>query len=165
MPLLTSSISFVATDHDVTQDVLGELDRPLELARLVRGQRVLEDTVLTIAVLADLVCQPAALGWRRLVDLPAEGGDRLLQAVGHGRKALLVGGGLHEVHELVWAHVVAPPPFPGSAADVLGARWWERVALVRGEKAPRPVARAVPHSVPACMGPPQRRSSDRPCVP
>jgi len=60
MPSCLPSISFVATDDDVTQDVFGQLDRALELARLVRGKRVLEDAVLAVAVLADLVGETPA---------------------------------------------------------------------------------------------------------
>src|ERR1700716_3680363 len=135
--------SFVATEDDVTQDVLGQLDRALELARLVRRKRVLEDAVLAVTVLADLVGEAPADRRRHLLDLAAERADGLLEPLAHGGQTRLVGGGLDEVHELVWTHAVVPPSFPGSAADVVGSRQWGRAALVRGEKAPRPEARAV----------------------
>src|SRR5438045_1543482 len=139
--------SFVATDDDVTQDVLGQLDRALELAGLVGRQRVFEPAVLTITVLSDLVRQAPADRRRDLLDLATERADGLLEPVAHGSQALFVGGGLDEIHELVWTHAAIPPSFPGSAADVLGSRQWGRAALVRCEKAPRPEARAVLHSV------------------
>src|SRR2546428_1715804 len=164
MPLLSSSTSFVATDDDVTQDVLGQLDRPLELARLLRRERVLEDAVLAVAVLADLVGEAPADRWRHLVDLATERADGLLEPVAHGSQALFVGGRLDEIHELVWAHAVVPPSFPGSAADVVGSRQWGRAALVRCEKAPRPKARAVLHSVAGSHERPQRWRSDRCCA-
>src|ERR1700716_1903908 len=96
--------SFVATEDDVTQDVLGQLDRALELARLLRRKRVLEDGVLTVTVLADLVGQAPADRRRHLLDLATEGADGLLEPIAHGRESLFVGGGLDEVHELVWTH-------------------------------------------------------------
>src|SRR5258708_25262695 len=125
MPCLTSSSdSFVATDDEVPQDVFGELDGSLEFACLGRGQRVLEDGVLAVTVAADLVCEAAAHRWPDLLDLAAEGADRLLQAVADRGEALLVRGGLDEIHELLWTHEVSPPPFPGIAAG--------RIALLRG---------------------------------
>src|SRR5438132_10607281 len=164
MPLLSSSTSFVAPDDDVTQDVLGQLDRPLELARLLGRERVLEDAVLAVAVLADLVGKAPADRRRDLVDLATERADGLLEPVAHGSQPLFVGGRLDEVHELVWTHAVVPPSFPGSAADVVGSRQWGRGALVRGEKAPRPEARAVPHSVVGNEEGAQRRRSDTCCA-
>src|SRR5438132_3358241 len=107
--------SFVATDDDVTQDVLGQLDRALERARLVRWQRVLEDAVLAVTVLPDLVGEAPADRRRHLLDLATERADGLLEPVAHGGQTLFVGGGLDEVHELVWTHAAVPPSFPGSA--------------------------------------------------
>src|SRR5881392_1328217 len=156
--------SFVATEDDVTKDVLGQLDGALELAGLVRRQRVLEHAVLAVAVLADLVGEAPADRRRHLLDLATERADGLLEPVAHGGQALFVGGGLDEVHELVWTHAVIPPSFPGSAADVFGSRQWGRAALVRCEKAPRPEARAVLHSVAGSHEGPQRWRSDTDCA-
>jgi hypothetical protein len=39
----------------VAQDVFGETDGPLELARLVRRQRELKDAVMAVSVVRDLV--------------------------------------------------------------------------------------------------------------
>src|SRR5437016_2652598 len=164
MPSRSLPHSFVAPDDDVTQDVLGQLDRPLELARLLGRERVLEDAVLAVAVLADLVGEAPADRRRDLVDLATERADGLLEPVAHGREALFVGGRLDEIHELVWAHAVVPPSFPGSAADVVGSRQWGRAALVRCEKAPRPEARAVLHSVAGSHEGPQRWRSDTDCA-
>src|SRR4030088_1324930 len=156
--------SFVATEDDVAQDVLGQLDRALELSRLLRRKRVLEDGVLTVTVLADLVGEAPADRRRHLLTFPPGGADGLLEPVAHGGQPLFVGGGLDEIHELVWTHAVIPPSFPGSAADVVGSRQWGRAALVRGEKAPRPEARAVLHSVAGDEAGPQRWRSDRCCA-
>src|SRR5438045_9778594 len=108
--------SFVATDDDVTQDVLGQLDRALELAGLVRRQRVFEHAVLTITVLSDLVGQAPADRRRDLLDLATERADGLLEPVAHGSQALFVVGGVDEIHELVWTQGAIPPSLPGSAA-------------------------------------------------
>src|SRR5579859_7075607 len=137
MPFGLPSISFVATDDDVTQDVFGQLDRALELARLVRRKRVLEHAVLAVAVLADLVGEAPADRRRHLLDLATEGADGLLEPLAHGGEPLFVGRGLDEVHELVWAHAVVPPSFPGSAADVVGSRQW-------GPGCPGPVRKGAP---------------------
>src|SRR3982074_1471618 len=54
----------VPSHHDVAQDVFGETDGPLELARLVRRQRELEDAVMAVTVVRDLVGQAPAGGGR-----------------------------------------------------------------------------------------------------
>src|SRR5256885_6525807 len=156
--------SFVATDDDVTEDALGQLDRALEFAGLAGRERILEHAVLAVTVLADLVGEAPADRRRHLVDLATERADGLLEPLAHGGQTLFVGGGLDEIHELVWTHAVVPPSFPGSAADVSGSRQWGRAALIRCEKAPRPEARAVLHSVAGDEEGPQPWRSDRRCA-
>src|SRR3979409_1999948 len=112
MPSISSSNSFVATEDDVTKDVLGQLDRALELAGLIRRKGVLEDGVLAVTILPDLVGETPADRRRHLVDLAAERADGLLEPLAHRGQALFVGGGLDEVHELVWTHAVLPPSSP-----------------------------------------------------
>src|SRR5258708_37862695 len=84
MPLVSSSTSFVSTDDDVPQDVLGQLDRALEFARLLGRKRELEDAVLAVTVLADLVGEAPADRRSHLLDLAAERADGLLEPVAHG---------------------------------------------------------------------------------
>src|SRR5438552_18145411 len=102
MPSRSLPHSFVATDDDVTQDVLGQLDRALELARLLRRERVLEDAVLAVAVLADLVGEAPAERRRHLVDLATERAAGLQEPVAHGGRALFVGGRLEGAHAPGW---------------------------------------------------------------
>src|SRR5882672_2691005 len=109
---------FVPLHNDVAQDVLGEADRALELARLLRRQRELEHTVVAVTVVRELVREPAARRWGHLVDLAPESRDRVLEPFAHSRQPFLVGRRGKEIHELVWAHSVSCP-FPGLAAD----RW------------------------------------------
>src|SRR6266540_1264494 len=108
---------FVPAHDDVTQDVLGEADRALELARLVCRQRELEHAVVAVTVVRELVCEPPAHRWGHLVDLAAERRDGMLQPLADGRQPFLVGGRGKEIHELVWAHSVGRP-FPGLAAGL-----------------------------------------------
>src|SRR5678815_3263587 len=108
---------FVPSHNDVTQDVLRETDGALELARLVRGQRELEHTVVAVPVVRELVCEPAACRRGDFVDLSAEGRDRVLEPLAHSRQPFLVGGGGKQIHELVGPHSVRRP-FPGLAADL-----------------------------------------------
>src|SRR5687768_4899399 len=114
--VLTPTSSFVPTDDEVAEDVLGELDRALELARGGGRERELDHGVLALTVVRELVGETAPHRGRDLLDLAAESADRLLEAVAHRGQALFVGGGLDEVHELVWTHVFAPPPLHGIAA-------------------------------------------------
>src|SRR5687768_14718083 len=108
---------FVPSHNDVAQDLLRETDRALELARLVRRQRELEHAVMTITVVRELVCEPAARRWRHFVDLAPEGGDGVLEPLAHGSKPFFVGGRGKQIHELVGPHSVRRP-FPGLAADL-----------------------------------------------
>src|SRR6266850_297919 len=72
---------------------------------------------MTVTVVRELVCEPAARRWRYFVDLAPEGGDRVLEPVAHSGQPLFVGGRGKQIHELVWAHSVRFP-FPGLAADL-----------------------------------------------
>src|SRR5687768_15570809 len=108
---------FVPSHNDVAQDVLRETDGALEFARLVRRQRKLEDAVVTVTVVLELVCEPAARRWGHLVDLAPEGRDRVLEPLAHSSQPLFVGGRGKEIHELVRPHSVRCP-FPGLAADL-----------------------------------------------
>src|SRR5712691_485375 len=107
---------FVPSHNDVAQDVLGEADRALELARLLGWQRELEHPVMAVTVVRELVSEPAARWGCHLVDLAAEGGDRVLKPFAYSAEALFVGGRGKEIHELVGAHSVRCP-FHGFAAD------------------------------------------------
>src|SRR3977135_4165477 len=108
---------FVPSHNDVAQDLLGEPDRALEFARLFRRQRELEHTVVTITVVREFVCEPAA-GWRsHLVDLPTERRDGVLEPLAHSVQPFLVGGRGKEIHHFVGAHSVRFP-FPGLAAGL-----------------------------------------------
>src|SRR2546427_2863920 len=128
--LLTEATSLlVPSHHEVAEDVFGEANGALELAGLRRRKRELDDAVLAVTVVRDLVREPA-LGVRNdLLDLAAEVGDGLLEAVAHRAETLLVDGGRAEVHELVWAHLVAGFPFPG-----LAARPWPGAKRRRGQR-------------------------------
>src|SRR6266540_6919224 len=108
---------FVPSHNDVAQDVLRKADRALELARLVRRQRELEHAVVAVTVVRELVCEPAACRGGHLVDLAAEGRDRVLEPVAYSRQPFLVGGGGKQIHELVGPHSVRRP-FPGLAANL-----------------------------------------------
>src|ERR1700687_3351739 len=108
---------FVPSHNDVAQDVLCEADRALEFARLLRRQRELEHTVVTITVVRELVCEPAARRRGHLIDLAAEGRDRVLEPLAHSVQPFLVGGRGKEIHHFVRAHSVGIP-FPGLAADL-----------------------------------------------
>src|SRR5207248_1453358 len=115
MILLTEATRLlVPSHHDVAQDVLGEADGALELAGLVWSELELEHAVVPVTVVVDFVCETAAGRWRGLVDLAPERRDRALQALADRAKALFVGGGGHEVHQLVRTHQHGP--FPGFAA-------------------------------------------------
>jgi hypothetical protein len=87
MILLTDAIFlFVPSHHDVAQDVFREADGPLELARLVRRQRELEDAIVAVTVVRDLVGETAAL-WRRSLTAArrsssAVGGMRYMSSYG-----------------------------------------------------------------------------------
>src|SRR6266850_367076 len=106
----------VPSHHDVAQDVFGETNGPLELARLVRRQRELKDAVMPITVVRDLVREAPARGRRDLVDLAAEAGDGGLKTLADRVQALFVGCWGDEVHELVGAHLFRHSPFLGFAA-------------------------------------------------
>src|ERR1700716_1343445 len=108
---------FVPSHNDVAQDVLRETDRALEFARLLRRQRELEHTVMTITVVRELVCEPAACWRRYLVDLPTERRDRVLEPVADSIQPFLVGRRGKEIHHFVRAHSVRFP-FPGLAAGL-----------------------------------------------
>src|SRR6267143_319541 len=97
--LLTEAMSLVPSHHEVAEDVFREPYGALELARLVRRQREFDDAVLAVTVVGDLVGEPTLLVGDDLVDLAAEGGDRLLDALAHGAEALFVDGRRAEVHE------------------------------------------------------------------
>src|SRR6266849_681734 len=107
---------FVPSHHDVAQDVFGETDGPLELARLVRRQRELQNAVMAVTVVRDLVCEAPAGGRCDLVDLAAEAGDGGLQSLADRVEALFVRRWGDEVHELVGAHLYRHCPFLGFAA-------------------------------------------------
>src|SRR5437660_3715925 len=94
---------FVPSHNDVAQDVLREADRALELARLLGWQRELEYPVMAVTVAGQLVCEPPARRRGHLVDLPAEGGDGVLEPFAHSAEAFLVGGRGKEIHERVEA--------------------------------------------------------------
>src|SRR2546430_5965401 len=102
--LLTEAMSFVPSHYEVAEDVFREPYRALELARLCRRQRKLDDTVLAVTVVGDLVGESALLVGDDLLDLAAEGGDGLLDALAHSAEALFVDGRRAEVHELVRSH-------------------------------------------------------------
>src|SRR5512140_1497952 len=104
----------VPSHHDVAQDVFREADRSLELPRLLWRQRELEDAIVAVTVVVDLVGETPARRGRDLFDLAAKRGDRRLETFAHGREALLVGRGGHEIHELVRSHRLVP--FHGFAA-------------------------------------------------
>src|SRR5881396_2760041 len=108
----------VPSHHDVAQDVFRETDGPLELARLGRRQRELEDAIVAVTVVRDLVGETAAGRRRDLLDLPTEAGDGGLETLAHRAKTLFVGGRGHEVHQLVRSHLIRRIPFPGLAADL-----------------------------------------------
>src|SRR2546423_1734686 len=116
--LLTEAMSFVPSHYEVAEDVFREPYGALELARLRRRQSEFDDAVLAVAVVGDLVGEPALLIGYDLVDLAAEVGDGLLDALAHRAKALFVDGGRAEVHELVRSHSVTILPFHGLAADL-----------------------------------------------
>src|SRR5688500_20301290 len=107
---------FVPSHNDVAQDVLRQTYGALELARLVRRQRELEHAVMTVTVVLELVCEPAARRWGHLVDLAPESRDRVLEPLAHRRKPVLVGGRGKEIHELVRSHAIRCT-YPGLAAD------------------------------------------------
>src|SRR5258708_16020611 len=92
MPLVSSSTSFVSTDDDVPQDVLGQLDRALEFARLLGRKRELEDAVLAVTVLADLVGEAPADRRSPLLALAAPRNDRPLEPVAPSGPPRLVRG-------------------------------------------------------------------------
>src|SRR5712692_1037737 len=108
---------FVPSHNDVAQDVLGETDRALELARLLGRQRELEHPVMTVTVVGELVGEPATRWRGHFVDLAAEGRDRVLQSFAYGGEPFLVGGRGKEIHELVRPHSIQHP-FHGFAADL-----------------------------------------------
>src|SRR6266851_6941557 len=107
----------VPSHHDVAQDVFGETDGPLELARLLRRERELEDAVVAVAVVRDLVGEAPAGRGRDLVDLAAEAGDGRLETFADRGKTLFVGGRGDEVHELVRSQD-RQCPFHGFAAGL-----------------------------------------------
>jgi len=112
-----ATVLLVPSHHDVAQDVLREADGALELARLRGRQRELDDAVLAVAVVGDLVGETALRVGRGLLDLPAEAVDGLLEPPADRAKALLVGGGRAEIHELVRSHSLSGP-FHGLAAGL-----------------------------------------------
>src|SRR5437762_7008711 len=59
--LLTEAMSFVPSHYEVAEDVFREPYRALELARLRRRKRELEDAVLALTVAGDFVGEPAPL--------------------------------------------------------------------------------------------------------
>ena len=104
MILLTEAMSFVPSHYEVAEDVFREPYGALELARLRRRQREFDDAVLALTVVGDLVGEPSFCDRNDLVDLAAEIGDGLLDALAHRADALFVDGGRAEVHKLVRSH-------------------------------------------------------------
>src|SRR5882762_3393698 len=102
--LLTEAMSLVPSHYEVAQDVFREPYGALELARLCRRQREFDDAVLAVAVVGDLVGEPALLIVYDLLDLAAEIRDGLLDALAHRAETLFVDCGRTEVHELVRSH-------------------------------------------------------------
>src|SRR5207247_9988993 len=82
----------------------------------------LEHAVMAVAVVRELVCEPATCRRGHLVDLAAEGGDGVLEPFAHGAEAFLVGGRRKEIHELVGAHSVRRPFHGFAAALCSGAK-------------------------------------------
>ncbi|HUQ17272.1 MAG TPA: hypothetical protein VM070_05755 [Candidatus Saccharimonadales bacterium] len=112
MVVPTSRGSFVATDDKVSQDVFGQLDGAFEFPGLLGRKGELENGVLTVPVLADLVGEAPPDGRADLLDLSAERGDRVLQAIADRGEALFIGLGLNKIHELVWTHGGSATSFP-----------------------------------------------------
>src|SRR5207253_6540012 len=128
LPMITillteATMSLVPSHYEVAQDVFREPYGALELARLGRRQRKFDDAVLAVAVVGDLVGKPAFRDGNDLLDLAAEIGDGLLDALAHRADTLFVDGGRAEIHELVRSHSVTALPFHGLAASLwLGAK-------------------------------------------
>src|SRR5438876_6988689 len=99
--LTEATMSLVPSHYEVAEDVFREPYGALELARLCRRQRKLDDTVLAVTVVGDLVGEPAFLVGDDLLDLAAQVGDGLLDTLAHRAKTLFVDGGRAEIHELV----------------------------------------------------------------
>src|SRR3989442_1258733 len=111
LPMMTillteATMSLVPSHYEVAQDVFREPYGALELARLGRRQRKFDDAVLAVAVVGDLVGEPAFRDGNDLLHLAAEVGDGLLDTLAHRADALFVDGWWAEVHELVWSHSV-----------------------------------------------------------
>src|SRR5712692_7152057 len=136
--LLTEAMSHVPSHYEVAEDVFREPYGALELARLRRRQGEFDDTVLAVTVVGDLVGEPALLVGYDLLDLAAEVGDGLLDALAHRAQTLFVDVGRAEVHELVRSHSLTVLPFHGLAADL-----WPGAKRRRARKARRYDARPV----------------------
>src|SRR5438876_9747408 len=130
--LTEATMSLVPSHYEVAEDVFCEPYGALELARLRRRQRKLDDTVLTVTVVGDLVSEPALLVGYDLLDLAAQVGDGLLDPLAHRAKTLFVDGGRAEIHELVRSHSLTILPFHGLAADL-----WPGAKRRRTQKARR----------------------------
>src|SRR5438093_11891060 len=131
MILLTeATMSLVPSHYEVAEDVFGEPYGALELASLGRRQRKFDDAVLAITVVRDLVGEPALRVGNDLLDLAAEAGDGLLDALAHRAEALFVDGGRAEIHELVRSHLPTVP-FHGLAADLWSGAKRRRARMAR----------------------------------
>src|SRR6266550_7168797 len=95
LPMMTilltdATVSLVPSHYEVAEDVFREANGALELARLRGRKRELDDPVLPVAVVRDLVREPALRRRHDLLDLAAEVADGLLDPLADRADPLFV---------------------------------------------------------------------------